>query len=270
MSTNLIKESPIDLSNVEHEILVLNTNIKELEHLYQSLIYAIGVDMFQIDIVCQTILQQFTKVRDSIMGLRKQINSANRAECEPKIKEYIHQAEELMKEYREIKTKYTSKYREEIFRSVSIQQDHLSEVERNELTDMIIASPSTNKIYGDMQQQALIPNQRGKDRAVCNLVHLREQYQDLITLERAIIDLQNIFIDMAFLVEAQDEQVTNIQHNIEDAEVYVEGAVENLTRARIYKSKERKKCCCLGGICLLGTACIGAMAGLRLAACTIQ
>lgn len=251
---------------VEKEIGILQTKIEELERLYQTLIYAIGVDLKQIDTVCQSILHQFTVVRDAIMALRKQMQPVD----QPKIREIIQQAETLMQTYREIKTKYSAKYREEISRSLSVQQSHLSEAERSELTEMIIASPDTNRIYGDLQQQALIPNQRGQDRAVCNLVHLREQYQELIALERAIIELQNIFIDMAFLVTAQDEQVNAIQHHVEDATIHVEGAVENLTRARIYKSDERKKCCCLGGICLLGTMCVGALTGLKLAACIIQ
>ena len=263
-----------DIGEIEDIISDLRYKIQHLKISYESAIYSIGTQLEKVDEQCQLILEEFIEVRNAISALRKYIGEKGQGErVRGKITEYGREVETLMGDYRRIKTECNAKYKEQILHSVAIYRKDLNEQDQNELTDLIIVNPQTNQIYGNMLQQSLLPNQRHKDTALCNLVHLREQYRDLIALEHAILELQNIFIDTAFLIDSQDQQVNNIGRHIDNAAGHIEESGKHLKQARKYKTSERKKCCCLGAVvCAGATAAGGAIAAsvAPIAACTIS
>ena len=60
-------------------------------------------------------------------------------------------------------------------------------------------------------------------------------------LEASIVELMELFKQMAVLVEQQGEMVDNIAKNIGDAAEATEIATEELRKAVVYKSKAMKK-----------------------------
>jgi hypothetical protein len=118
------------------------------------------------------------------------------------------------------------------------------------------------------------PQQQRRRRAA--IVHVQEQRQDLIELERAMIELHELFADLAANVDSQREAIDNIERNAMQACVWTGTAVEHLRHANCAAKKHRRNRCVA---CVAVSACCtagGAAAATQVlpligsTACTIQ
>uniref|UniRef100_A0A3B3Y9U1 t-SNARE coiled-coil homology domain-containing protein n=1 Tax=Poecilia mexicana TaxID=48701 RepID=A0A3B3Y9U1_9TELE len=64
-----------------------------------------------------------------------------------------------------------------------------------------------------------------------------------------IMDVNQIFKDLAVMIHDQGEMIDSIEANVENAEVHVERGAEQLQRAAYYQQKSRKKMCILAIVC---------------------
>ncbi|KAL6531849.1 hypothetical protein OROMI_028212 [Orobanche minor] len=68
-------------------------------------------------------------------------------------------------------------------------------------------------------------------------------------LQRSLVELHKVFLDMAVMVEVQGEKMNNIEENVASAGVYVGGATRELDRAN--KMKRRRTWACWIGVVVL-------------------
>ncbi|PIK34719.1 hypothetical protein BSL78_28457, partial [Apostichopus japonicus] len=87
---------------------------------------------------------------------------------------------------------------------------------------------------------------------------LVERENQLKKLESDILDVNQIFKDVASMVHEQGEMIDSIEANVESAEVHVESANTQLVKAREYQKKARRKKFMLI-ICILITLLIVAL-----------
>ncbi|XP_063875454.1 syntaxin-7-like isoform X1 [Scylla paramamosain] len=80
---------------------------------------------------------------------------------------------------------------------------------------------------------------------------LQERESQIRQLESDIMDVNQIFKDLATMVHEQGEVVDSIEANVESAQVHVSQASTQLTQARQYQNKARRKKLCLIGIGLV-------------------
>ncbi|XP_026939740.1 syntaxin-12-like [Sagmatias obliquidens] len=64
-------------------------------------------------------------------------------------------------------------------------------------------------------------------------------------LEADILDVNQIFKDLAMMIHDQGDLIDSIEANVESSEVHVERATDQLQRAAYYQKKSRKKICIL-------------------------
>ncbi|XP_049562590.1 syntaxin-12-like [Orcinus orca] len=64
-------------------------------------------------------------------------------------------------------------------------------------------------------------------------------------LEADILDVNQIFKDLAMMIHDQGDLIDSIKANVESSEVHVERATDQLQRAPYYQKKSRKKICIL-------------------------
>ncbi|XP_018590046.1 syntaxin-12-like [Scleropages formosus] len=74
---------------------------------------------------------------------------------------------------------------------------------------------------------------------------IKEREISLRQLESDIMDVNQIFKDLAVMIHDQGEMIDSIEANVESAEVHVERGAEQLQRAAYYQKKSRKKMCIL-------------------------
>ncbi|KAF3834481.1 hypothetical protein F7725_025685 [Dissostichus mawsoni] len=64
-----------------------------------------------------------------------------------------------------------------------------------------------------------------------------------------ILDVNQIFKDLAVMIHDQGEMIDSIEANVENAEVHVERGTEQLQRAAYYQQKSRKRMCIIAMVC---------------------
>lgn len=174
----------------------------------------------------------------------------------------------IMQRYQQIQTQFHKEYENNLNRHIKIIMPNIDDDDIHSMIEQGIDECQLTQL------QLIDGDRQTKDQASVALMMIKEQHSEIVQLEQDIAELYQIFVDMANLVDAQDETLNNIERNIENSGVWVGDAVHNqLPRAREYKTKERKKCCALCMSCgALFTAVAGGIAlGLApLAACSIQ
>jgi t-SNARE complex subunit (syntaxin) len=85
---------------------------------------------------------------------------------------------------------------------------------------------------------------------------IRQKAQAIKELEESITQLNQLFIDMATLVEMQDSMINSIEFNVNQAEAAVEHGVRELNQAGKLQKKNRKRMWCLAVIFLVALAII--------------
>merc|ERR1719200_93872 len=74
-----------------------------------------------------------------------------------------------------------------------------------------------------------------------NLEHLIERERAVTQLEADIMDVNQIFKDLAAMVHDQGELVDSIEANVETSSIRVSEGTEQLRQAERYQNKARKK-----------------------------
>lgn len=143
--------------------------------------------------------------------------------------------------FTELRKKVNDEYREVVERRLyTVTGEHASEEKIND----IINSGQAENIF----QEALMAQGRGK--ALDTLAEIRERQQAVNELESSLLELHQIFLDMAVLVEAQGGLIENIATQVGKAKGYVEKGVEDVVSAKRLQENTRKWMCC-GLLCLL-------------------
>eukprot|EP01087_Luapelamoeba_hula_P009468 TRINITY_DN2445_c0_g1_i1.p1 TRINITY_DN2445_c0_g1~~TRINITY_DN2445_c0_g1_i1.p1 ORF type:complete len:349 (+),score=86.12 TRINITY_DN2445_c0_g1_i1:129-1175(+) len=162
---------------------------------------------------------------------------------------------DLMSEYQQVLSKYDQKIREKTYRQVQLGTQHTSTSARtNHHTPTIYkvspdASPEDIDEMldegGDAAEQifsAKIMEDRKHKNAKQTLDYLKEKQSDLHQLEKSIGELNQLFQDMAILVEAQGDLIDQIEYSVVQSKAYTEEAVTNLGRTvKIVNDTRRKK-----------------------------
>lgn len=78
-----------------------------------------------------------------------------------------------------------------------------------------------------------------------NIEMIREREEALHQLESDIVNVNEIFKDLAIMVHEQGETIDSIEANVDHTQQHVEAANVQLSKARTHQSAARKKKCCL-------------------------
>lgn len=115
----------------------------------------------------------------------------------------------------------------------------------------------TGEHMNDDQAEALLTGGAGDDifktamqnmdrhKAQLALDEINKKNDDMKGLEQSLLELHQVFLDMAVLVESQQAIVDNIEKNMQRARSYAEVGVKHVTEAKkLYQSINKKKVIC--------------------------
>eukprot|EP00241_Pyramimonas_parkeae_P019325 CAMPEP_0114294110 /NCGR_PEP_ID=MMETSP0059-20121206/9950_1 /TAXON_ID=36894 /ORGANISM="Pyramimonas parkeae, Strain CCMP726" /LENGTH=335 /DNA_ID=CAMNT_0001415863 /DNA_START=69 /DNA_END=1076 /DNA_ORIENTATION=- len=84
----------------------------------------------------------------------------------------------------------------------------------------------------------------GRAHVMDTLSEIQERHDACRELERKLLELHQVFLDMAVLVEAQGEMLDNIEANVSKAVDYVAAGNTSLVSAKAIQRNTRKWACC--------------------------
>jgi len=113
------------------------------------------------------------------------------------------------------------------------------------IVDSKISDDEIEKIVSSGQADAVIKQVLISENLQDVVRDIEDRHLDILKLERQVLEVYELFKDLATLVELQQESLDVIENRIGKAKDYVEKGEEELRDAVTYQSKARKKQCCL-------------------------
>ncbi|KAJ7545011.1 hypothetical protein O6H91_09G102900 [Diphasiastrum complanatum] len=148
---------------------------------------------------------------------------------------------ELMGDFQILRRKIMGEYRETIERryyTVTGQQPDDQTIEH-----IIETGESENFLQKAIQEQ-------GRAHIIDTIREIQERHDAVMEIEKNLLELHQIFLDMAVLVEGQGEQLDDIEQQVYRASAYVGMGATHLHRAK-KSQKSSRKWLCMGIILLL-------------------
>ncbi|KAG5560281.1 hypothetical protein RHGRI_003545 [Rhododendron griersonianum] len=151
---------------------------------------------------------------------------------------------ELMVEFQGLRERMMDEYKETVGRRYfTVTGENPDE----EVIEKIISSG--NGVGGeDFLKRAIQEHGRGK--VLETVVEIQDRHDAAKEIEKSLLELHQVFLDMAVMVEAQGEQMDDIEHHVINAAQYVTDGTKNLKTAKTYQ-KSSRRWMCIGLIILL-------------------
>ena len=213
----------IELRN-EIENVIDSKKETEISEKMNKIISDVQIKQKKIKIIIDNLNEQLTE-----------INKKDKKNTEFRIKQNLFGA--ITKKYQNIIIKFNSIENEikniiqiKMIRKAEIALGHdLNEKEKN---DILNAPKMVQKIYEKKLTGA------AHVKLINTINDLEERNKELKNLEKSIIQLHNLIIELNKLVYLQGEMIDNIEQNIKQAKYYVLNAEENINESL----KNVKKC----------------------------
>ncbi|PKI77376.1 hypothetical protein CRG98_002321 [Punica granatum] len=142
-----------------------------------------------------------------------------------------------------LKKKFKDKMAEFQVLRENIQQENREVVERRVYTgahltiDRLIETGDSEQIF----QKAI--QEQGRGQIMDTVAEIQERHDAVRDLERKLLGLQQIFLDMAVLVDAQGDMLDNIETQVSSAVDHVQSGNTALQRAKSLQKNSRKWMC---------------------------
>lgn len=142
---------------------------------------------------------------------------------------------DCMVQYNDMRDKIHAENRTLVEKRIyTVTQQHVSP----EQVDAIIESGESEQIF----QKAFM--QQGQGLMLSTLAEIQERSAAIKNLEASMLELHQIFLDMAALVEAQGEMLNNIEQQVTRAKDHIQKGTVNLQEAKQLQKNTRKWMCC--------------------------
>ncbi|PSS01399.1 Syntaxin-related protein like [Actinidia chinensis var. chinensis] len=146
---------------------------------------------------------------------------------------------ELMMEFQGLRQRMMAEYKETVGRRYfTVTGENPDE----EVIDKIISSGGEEFLQRAIQEH-------GRGKVLETVVEIQDRHDAAKEVEKSLLELHQVFLDMAVMVEAQAEQLDDIHHHVINAAQYVNGGANNLKTAKRYQRSSRRWMCI--GIVLL-------------------
>ncbi|XP_074370764.1 syntaxin-132-like isoform X2 [Apium graveolens] len=130
----------------------------------------------------------------------------------------------------------------------NIQQEYREVVERRVFTvtgnkaddqtiDRLIETGDSEQIF----QKAI--QEQGRGQIMSTVAEMQERHDAVREIERKLLELQQIFLDMAVLVDSQGDMLDNIETHVSNAVDHVQSGNKALLKAKSLRKSTRKWMC---------------------------
>lgn len=141
---------------------------------------------------------------------------------------------DLMIEFQNLRQRIDEEYREVVERRVITVTGNRPD---EETINNLIETGNSEQIFQNAIQEM------GRGQVVNTLEEIQERHDAVKEIERKLLDLQQIYLDMAVLVEAQGDMLDNIESQVSNAVDHVQSGTTALQTAKKHQKSSRKWMC---------------------------
>ncbi|EPS62072.1 hypothetical protein M569_12717 [Genlisea aurea] len=138
---------------------------------------------------------------------------------------------DLMDDFQGLRSRMNEEYKETVARRYFTVTGEKPDDETVE--NMISCGESETFLQKAIQEQ-------GRGQILDAITEIQERHDAVKDIEKNLVELHQIFLDMAALVEAQGQQLNDIESHVAHASSFVRRGTEQLHEAREYQKSSRK------------------------------
>jgi t-SNARE complex subunit (syntaxin) len=121
---------------------------------------------------------------------------------------------DVMKDYQSVQNKYKTEIKKKVKRQVQIAKPDAT----SEEIDAVFKAGGGS---GDVLRTAIMKG--GAADSINNAyMNVADKYADVLALEHSVVELNQMFVDFALLVETQGALLDQIEHNVKEAGEYID------------------------------------------------
>ncbi|AAD50004.1 Similar to syntaxin [Arabidopsis thaliana] len=141
---------------------------------------------------------------------------------------------DLMDSFQGLRARMNNEYKETVERRYfTITGEKADE---QTIDNLIASGESENFLQKAIQEQ-------GRGQILDTISEIQERHDAVKEIEKNLLELHQVFLDMAALVEAQGQQLNNIESHVAKASSFVRRGTDQLQDAREYQKSSRKWTC---------------------------
>jgi len=145
---------------------------------------------------------------------------------------------DTMNEINVIQTSYQEKLKEKMVRQLAVMNPDGTDYTNEQINEMIESGKTS------IWTQNLL---RETEDAKQKLNAVQARHEEIVKLEKSIMEVHEMFLDLAVLVESQGAMINNIEDNVLKTGDYIRTATVELDEARKHKAAfNKKRWCCIG------------------------
>ncbi|KAL6135270.1 hypothetical protein ACLB2K_067498 [Fragaria x ananassa] len=141
---------------------------------------------------------------------------------------------ELMIEFQTLRQRIQDEYREVVERRVITVTGTRPD---EETIDNLIETGNSEQIFQKAVQE------QGRGQVLNTLEEIQERHDTVKEIEKKLLDLHQIYLDMAVLVDAQGEVLDNIETQVSNTVDYMQSGTTQLQNAKKLQKNSRKWMC---------------------------
>ncbi|XP_006656195.1 syntaxin-125-like [Oryza brachyantha] len=164
---------------------------------------------------------------------------------------------DIMDDFQGLRTRMAAEYKETVARRYYTVTGE--KAEDSTIESLISSGESESFLQKAIQEQ-------GRGQVMDTISEIQERHDAVKDIERSLLDLHQVFLDMAALVEAQGHQLNDIESHVAHASSFVRRGTVELEVAREYQKSSRKWACIavLAGIVLIAVLVLPVLVNLRI------
>ncbi|KAK4857641.1 hypothetical protein QYF36_003924 [Acer negundo] len=209
----------------------------------------------RMDMDVEQVLKKVKVVKAKLEALdRSNVDSRNVAGCGPgssadRTRTSVvgglgKKLKDMMDDFQNFRNRMTAEYKETVERryfTITGQK-----ADEDTIENLISSGESESFLQKAIQDQ-------GRGQIMDTISEIQERHDAVKEIEKNLLELHQVFLDMAALVEAQGHQLNDIESHVLHANSFVRRGTEQLQEAKEYQNSSRKWTCIaiLAGIVLV-------------------
>lgn len=137
----------------------------------------------------------------------------------------------MMDDFQSLRSRMNEEYKETVARRYFT-------ITGEKANDELIENLISNGEGEDFMQKAI--QDQGRGQIMDTISEIQERHDSVKEIEKNLIELHQVFLDMAALVEAQGQQLNDIESHVSHASSFVHRGTEQLVEARELQKSSRK------------------------------
>ncbi len=229
---NNIQDATVKINDITQATILATSNEKESE--LTSTINPIIADTNKRGIYTKTLLQSLKQETEKIVD--QQDLKIRKTLLDTLTRKFV----EVMKGYQQAQAKYKTEITKKAKRQVQIVKPDATEEE----VDAVVRSGGADKLI-----QASILKGEASEAVKSMTDAVNQRYNEILAIEKSVMEMHQMFVDLAMLVESQGELLDSIEFQVKQSIEYIDEGNQQMTEAiQIYKSIRKHQCYCLIGI----------------------